>query len=158
MAALQHEVQSQSKHTMLFGTGDAMADVRTLIAQIIDTDVPVLIRGESGTGKELVARAIAAPSLLRGRPFVKVNCAALPTEMLEAELFGFERGAFTGASQDKPGKFEIAMGGTIFLDEIGEVPISSVKTLQVPRDGHFHASAAERSTRRQGRAATNRDL
>jgi DNA-binding NtrC family response regulator len=160
MAALQHEVQSQSKHTMLFGTGDAMADVRTLIAQIIDTDVPVLIHGESGTGKELVARAIAAPSRLRGRPFVKVNCAALPTEMLEAELFGFERGAFTGASQDKPGKFEIAMGGTIFLDEIGELPIGlQSKLLQVLQDGHFsRLGGGEVHADVRVIAATNRDL
>ena len=97
------------------------ARCKELIERVADTDVTVLIRGESGTGKELVARALHAPSLRRDKPFVKVNCAALPTELLESELFGFERGAFTGAIQQKPGKFEFANKGTIFLDEIGEM-------------------------------------
>src|SRR5207245_1698629 len=93
---------------VLSGQGERMAEVRELIDRVADTDVTVLVRGESGVGKELVARALYASSLRRDRPFVKVNCAALPTELLESELFGFERGAFTGAIQHKPGKFEFA--------------------------------------------------
>ena len=98
-----------------------MREVRDLIERVADTDVTVLIRGESGTGKELVARAIHAELAAARPPFVKVNCAALPSELLESELFGFERGAFTGAIQQKPGKFEFANHGTMFLDEIGEM-------------------------------------
>jgi len=98
-----------------------MREVLDLISRVADTDVTVLVRGESGTGKELVSRAIHAASPRRDRVFVKVNCAALPSELLESELFGFERGAFTGAIQHKPGKFEFANRGTMFLDEIGEM-------------------------------------
>ena len=161
MAALQHEMQSQSRHTMLFGAGDAMAEVRALIDQVVDTDVSVLIRGESGTGKELVARALAASSLRRGKPFVKINCAALPTDLFEAELFGFERGAFTGAANAKPGKFEFAHDGTIFLDEIGEIPLDlQSKLLQVLQDGHFWRLGGNREIHARARviAATNRDI
>src|SRR5207245_1557609 len=117
------ELQSQSKYNMLFGLSERMVEVQDLIERVADTDVTVLIRGESGTGKELVARALYASSLRRDKPFVKVNCAALPTELLESELFGFERGAFTGAIQHKPGKFEFANHGTMFLDEIGEMSV-----------------------------------
>ncbi|HEV8237487.1 MAG TPA: sigma 54-interacting transcriptional regulator, partial [Gemmatimonadaceae bacterium] len=112
VATLRDQLQSQSKHTMLFGHSERMAEVQDLIERVADTDVTVLIRGESGTGKELVARALCSSSLRRDKPFVKVNCAALPTELLESELFGFERGAFTGAIQHKPGKFEFANHGT----------------------------------------------
>jgi transcriptional regulator with GAF, ATPase, and Fis domain len=117
-----------------------------------------LIRGESGTGKELVARALAATPLRSGKPFVKVNCAALPAELLEAELFGFERGAFTGATRRKPGKFEVANGGTIFLDEIGEIPPQlQAKLLQVLQDGYFSRLGSDRDTHARVRviAATN---
>jgi two-component system response regulator AtoC len=161
MATLRREVQSQSKHTMLFGTGDAMAEVRATIDQVVDTDVSVLIRGETGTGKELVARALAASSVRRGAPFVKINCAALPGDLFEAELFGFERGAFTGALHAKPGKFEFANGGTIFLDEIGEIPLPlQSKLLQVLQDGRFWRVGASREIQAIVRviAATNRDL
>ena len=122
----------------LLGTSDKMREVRELIERVADTDVTVLIRGESGTGKELVARAIHAASPRRRPPFVKVNCAALPSELLESELFGFERGAFTGAIQHKPGKFEFANHGTMFLDEISEMsaPLQA-KLLQVLQDGEF---------------------
>ena len=105
----------------LLDRNEKMREVRDLVDRVADTDVTVLIRGETGTGKELVARGIHAASPRQKRPFVKVNCAALPSELLESELFGFERGAFTGAIQQKPGKFEFANHGTMFLDEIGEM-------------------------------------
>src|SRR2546428_43018 len=121
VATLREQLQSQSHYNMLFGNSERMAEVQDLIDRVADTDVTVLIRGESGTGKELVARALSASSLRRDKRFVKVNCAALPTELLESELFGFERGAFTGAIQHKPGKIEFANHGTMFLDEIGDM-------------------------------------
>ena len=112
-----------------------------------DSDVTVLIRGESGVGKELVARAIHQRSPRKNRPFVKVNCAALPAELLESELFGHEKGAFTGAATTRIGKFEQADSGTIFLDEIGEMkPALQAKLLHVLQDARVH----------QARAATSR--
>jgi two-component system response regulator AtoC len=161
VASLREELQAQPKHHMLFGTGARMAEVRDLIDRVADTDVTVLIRGESGTGKELVARALCASSLRRDKPFVKVNCAALPTELLESELFGFERGAFTGAMQHKPGKFEFANHGTMFLDEIGEMSFPlQAKLLQVLQDGEFSRLGGKHDVRVDVRvvAATNRDL
>ena len=145
----------------LLGTSDQMREVHELIDRVADTDVTVLIRGESGTGKELVARAIHAASPRRARPFVKVNCAALPPELLESELFGFERGAFTGAIQHKPGKFEFAHEGTMFLDEISEMgpPLQS-KLLQVLQDGEFARLGAREDVKVDVRivTATNRDV
>jgi two-component system response regulator AtoC len=145
----------------LLGTSEKMREVRDLIARVADTDVTVLIRGESGTGKELVARAVHAASPRRDKTFVKVNCAALPSELLESELFGFERGAFTGAIQHKPGKFEFANHGTMFLDEISEmqVPLQS-KLLQVLQDGEFSRLGGREDVCVDVRivAATNRDL
>jgi two-component system, NtrC family, response regulator AtoC len=145
----------------LLGTSEQMREVRDLIARVADTDVTVLVRGESGTGKELVARAIHRSSPRRDRTFVKVNCAALPSELLESELFGFERGAFTGAIQQKPGKFEFASQGTMFLDEISEmhVPLQA-KLLQVLQDGEFSRLGGREDVRVDVRivAATNRDL
>ena len=138
-----------------------MREVHDLIERVADTDVTVLVRGESGTGKELVARAIHASSPRRQRTFVKVNCAALPSELLESELFGFERGAFTGAMQQKPGKFEFANEGTIFLDEISEMhPPLQAKLLQVLQDGEFSRLGGRRDVHVDVRivAATNRDL
>ena len=138
-----------------------MREVRELIDRVADTDVTVLIRGESGTGKELVARAVHAASPRRNRTFVKVNCAALPTELLESELFGFERGAFTGAIQQKPGKFEFANHGTMFLDEISEMgPPLQAKLLQVLQDGEFARLGGRQDVRVDVRVvcATNRDL
>src|SRR4029079_9975674 len=123
--------------------------------------VTVLIRGESGTGKELVARGVHDASPRRDKTFVKVNCAALPAELLESELFGFERGAFTGAIQHKPGKFEFANHGTMFLDEISEMsaPLQS-KLLQVLQDCEFARLGGRQDVRVDVRvvAATNRDL
>ncbi len=116
----------------------AMQRVRDLIHQVADTDVTVLIQGQSGTGKEIVARTLQSASSRRDRPFVKVNCAALPGNLLESELFGYERGAFTGANARKPGRFELADRGTIFFDEIGEMsPPLQAKLLQVLQDGQF---------------------
>lgn len=116
----------------------AMRHIRTVIDQVAETDVTVLIGGESGTGKEVVARTLHEVSARSTKNFVKVNCAALPEALLESELFGYERGAFTGASARKPGKFEVADGGTMFLDEIGEMsPALQAKLLQVLQDGSF---------------------
>src|SRR6188508_2840892 len=145
----------------LLGRSERMAEVRDLIQRVADTDVTVLIRGESGTGKELVARAVHDSSPRRDRPFVKVNCAALPLELLESELFGFERGAFTGAIQHKPGKFEFAHQGTMFLDEISEMqPHLQSKLLQVLQDGQFARLGGRGDVRVDVRivTATNRDL
>ena len=115
-----------------------MRAIATVIEQVADSDVTVLIRGESGVGKELVARAIHQRSTRRNRPFVKVNCAALPAELLESELFGHERGAFTGAATTRIGKFEQADGGTLMLDEIGEMkPALQAKLLHVLQDAEF---------------------
>ena len=161
VASLRAQLHEQSKHTMLFGHSDTMAEVRDLIERVSDTDVTVLIRGESGTGKELVARALHERSLRKDKPFVKVNCAALPTELLESELFGFEKGAFTGAIQHKPGKFEFANHGTMFLDEIGDIgyPLQA-KLLQVLQDGEFSRLGGKADVQVDVRlvAATNRDL
>jgi len=162
LAALREQLQSHSKRRhLLLGDSQAMADVRDLIDRIAVTDVTVLIRGESGTGKELVARTLFAVSPRRDKPFVKVNCAALPTELLESELFGYERGAFTGAVQHKPGKFEFANHGTMFLDELTEMsPALQAKLLQVLQDGEFSRLGGKHDVRVDVRiiAATNRDL
>ena len=111
----------QDRAFLFWGDSPDMKAIATVIEQVSDSDVTVLIRGESGVGKELVARAIHQRSSRRERPFVKVNCAALPAELLESELFGHEKGAFTGAATTRIGKFEQAHTGTIFLDEIGEM-------------------------------------
>ena len=145
----------------LLGHSEKMREVRDLIQRVADTDVTVLIRGESGTGKELVARGVHQSSPRRDRVFVKVNCAALPSELLESELFGFERGAFTGAIQHKPGKFEFANHGTMFLDEISEMQMPlQAKLLQVLQDGEFARLGSRDDVRVDVRivAATNRDL
>jgi two-component system response regulator AtoC len=139
----------------------AMQRVRDLVGRIADTDVPVLLVGESGVGKDVIARQIHAQSRRAARPFVKINCAALPAELLESELFGHERGAFTGAHAEKPGKFELAHQGTIFLDEIGEMdPRLQAKLLQVLQDEEFYRVGGRRSVRVDARVltATNRVL
>ncbi len=139
----------------------SMARVKALIDRIADTDVPVLLLGESGVGKEVIAREIHRRSRRRTRPFLKINCAALPSELLESELFGHERGAFTGATAEKPGKFELADKGSIFLDEIGEMAIRlQAKLLQVLQDEEFFRVGGTTSVRVDARVvcATNRDL
>jgi DNA-binding NtrC family response regulator len=141
--------------------GPALREVRTVIDQVAGTDVTVLIQGESGTGKEVVARALHAASRRRKAPFVKVNCAALPGELLESELFGYERGAFTGAVARKAGKFEAAEGGTLFLDEIAEMsPLAQAKLLHVLQDSAFARLGGNRELHVNVRviAATHRAL
>ena len=158
---LRGRVQNQSDVLGLFGDNPKMLEVRNMIEQVADTDITVLIRGESGTGKELVARGLYSLSGRRTYPFVKVNCAALPSELLESELFGFEKGAFTGALRRKLGKFEYANHGTIFLDEISEMhPGLQAKLLQVLQDGEFSRLGGENDVRVDTRiiAATNRNL
>ncbi len=139
----------------------SMRRIREVLEQIADTDVTVLIQGESGAGKEGVARTLHAVSPRDKRPFIKVNCAALPEELLESELFGYERGAFTGAASRKQGKFEVANKGTIFLDEIGEMsPALQAKLLQVLQDGEFTRLGGNREVRVDVRVvcATNQKL
>jgi two-component system response regulator AtoC len=138
-----------------------MERVWSLADRIADTDVPVLLVGESGVGKDVVARRIHATSRRAARAFVKINCAALPAELLESELFGHEKGAFTGAHAEKPGKFELAHEGTIFLDEIGEMdPRLQAKLLQVLQDEEFYRVGGKRPVRVDARVlvATNRNL
>jgi two-component system response regulator AtoC len=124
-------------------------------------DVPVLLHGETGVGKEVMARRLCAYSSRANKPFLKLNCAALPSELIESELFGYEKGAFTGATIDKPGKFELAQGGTILLDEIGDMDIRlQAKLLQVLQDGEVQPLGSRRTIKVDARvmAATHRDL
>jgi two-component system response regulator AtoC len=151
----------QSEAFIGWGDSPAMRHVALIIEQVADSDVTVLIRGESGVGKELVARAIHQRSTRRSKPFVKVNCAALPAELLESELFGHEKGAFTGAATTRIGKFEQAHTGTIFLDEIGEMkPPLQAKLLHVLQDAEFTKLGSNKRIAVDVRvvAATNRDL
>jgi transcriptional regulator with GAF, ATPase, and Fis domain len=138
-----------------------MLDVLASVSQVAPTSSAVLLLGETGTGKELLAHAIHDHSARRSGPFVKVNCAALPQTLIETELFGHEKGAFTGATGPKSGRFEVADGGTLFLDEIGELtPEIQVKLLGVLQDGQFERVGSTRTRTANARivAATNRDL
>lgn len=158
---LREQVRRQSDFTMLFGTSPKMMEVKMTIEQVADTTATVLIRGESGTGKEVVARMIYAESARSEKPFVKVNCAAIPHELLESELFGYEPGAFTGATRQKLGKFEQANGGTIFLDEISEMhPALQAKLLHVLQDHEFSRLGGKRDIQVDVRvlSATNKPL
>lgn len=158
---LRDQVRRQSDFSMLFGTSPKMEDVKNTIEQVADTNATVLIRGESGTGKEVVARMVYAQSLRHEKPFVKVNCAAIPNELLESELFGYEPGAFTGANRQKLGKFDQANNGTIFLDEISEMhPSLQAKLLHVLQDGGFSRLGGKRDIAVDVRvlAATNKPL
>jgi two-component system response regulator AtoC len=145
----------------IFGTSEAMKKVRRDLAMVASADVPVLIQGPSGTGKEIVAKLIHSASALAKGPYVKVNCPAIPDALLESELFGYEKGAFTGAYTSKPGLIALADGGTLFLDEIGELSLGlQSKLLQVLQDGKFCRIGAQEDTRSEARVicATNRDL
>lgn len=152
---------SRAARARVLGSSAKMQAIQRVIDRVADTDITVLICGESGTGKEIVAQQVFEKSHRATRPFVKVNCAALPYELLESELFGYEKGAFTGAEKRKLGKFELANGGTIFLDEISEMhPALQAKLLQVLQDGQFTRLGGQSDIRVDARviAATNRDL
>ncbi|HZB27978.1 MAG TPA: sigma-54 dependent transcriptional regulator [Gemmatimonadales bacterium] len=156
--ALQAEL---GRRATLIGAGTAMQQVRALIARVAPTEARVLITGESGTGKELVAAAIHSESRRRGRAFVTVNCAAIPRDLVESEMFGHERGAFTGATERRLGRFELADGGTLFLDEVGDLSQEAqAKLLRTLETGELQRIGAERSMRIDARviAATNRQL
>ncbi|MCU1306895.1 MAG: two component, sigma54 specific, transcriptional regulator, Fis family [Acidobacteriaceae bacterium] len=158
---LRDQVRGDTEFSMLFGTSPKMEDVKMTIEKVADTNATVLIRGESGTGKEMVARMVYAQSGRRDKAFVKVNCAAIPHELLESELFGYEQGAFTGANRQKLGKFDQANNGSIFLDEISEMhPALQAKLLHVLQDGEFARLGGKRDIAVDVRvlAATNKPL
>lgn len=145
----------------IIGESSRMRDVFRLIDRVAPTDKPVLIQGESGTGKELVARALQQQSHRANKPFVTINCAALPEQLVESELFGHRKGAFTGANEDRAGLFEVADGGTLFIDEIGELPGSlQPKLLRALEDGSIRRVGSHRERKVDVRliAATNRTL
>lgn len=147
--------------SVIFGTSAAMQEVRRQLPRIAANGVPVLIYGESGTGKEIIANLIHSNSPCAASPFIKVNCPAIPGMLLESELFGYEKGAFTGAYSPKPGRVELAKGGTLFLDEISEMDVSlQSKLLQFLQDGQFSRIGGQESRRIEVRTvcATNRNL
>jgi PAS domain S-box-containing protein len=158
---LRAEVSGAHRFGELLGQSESIRKVLKQVRQVAVTDMAVLILGETGTGKELVARAVHARSARRERPLVKVNCSALPSELIESELFGHEKGSFTGASARQIGRFELADRGTIFLDEIGDLPLSlQAKLLRVLQEGEFERLGSSKTIRANVRviAATNRDL
>jgi DNA-binding NtrC family response regulator len=145
----------------IIGNSPQIQEVYQVIEKVADTPTSVLITGESGTGKELVARALHESSSRKDKPFIRLNCAAIPKDLMEAELFGYERGAFTGAVTSKPGKFELAHGGTLFLDEIGEIPVEmQVKLLRALQESEFERVGGIKTIQVDVRlvTATNRDL
>jgi len=158
---LEDEIRTGNDFREIVGRSPALARLLDQLALVASTHSTVLILGETGTGKELVARAIHDRSPRRERPLVKVNCAALPRELVESELFGHEKGAFTGATQQRRGRFELADGGTLFLDEVGELPLEAqAKLLRVLQEQEFERVGGTRSLRTDVRviAGTNRDL
>ena len=158
---LREVVESEVQFENILSNDGLMQEVFKLVNKVKDSDITVLIQGESGTGKELIARAVHFNSKRKAKPFVVLNCAAIPRELLESELFGHERGSFTGAVQRRIGKFEQADGGTLFLDEIGEMdPALQAKLLRVIQTGEFERVGGNESLRSNVRilAATNRDL
>jgi formate hydrogenlyase transcriptional activator len=160
-AYLEEEIRAVHNVEEIVGQGRALAGVLQSVDLVATTDSSVLILGETGTGKELIARALHAKSKRKDRPLIKVNCAALPTGLIESELFGHEKGAFTGASERRIGRFELADGGTIFLDEIGEVPLEvQIKLLRILQEQEFERVGGSQTIRVDVRviAATNRDL
>jgi two-component system response regulator HydG len=143
---LREELLQHRGEDALIGNSEGMVAVKKLIRQIASTDVTVLVQGESGSGKEVAADVLHNLSLRRDKPIVKISCAAIPETLLESELFGYERGAFTGAAGSKPGKFELADGGTLFLDEIAEMsPQLQAKLLRVLQDGQFQRLGSTRN-------------
>jgi len=158
---LVEEIRSSHDFGEILGESPALIRLLEQVALVAATDSTVLIQGETGTGKELIARAIHDRSQRRERPLIKINCAALPRELVESELFGHEKGAFTGATQQRRGRFELADGGTIFLDEVGELPLETQpKLLRVLQEQEFERVGGAKSLRTDVRliAATNRDL
>jgi PAS domain S-box-containing protein len=159
--ALKEEVDRASMFEEIVGTSLPLRAVLSRVSKVAPTDSTVLITGETGTGKELIARAVHKRSQRSSRPFVSVNCAAIPRDLLASELFGHEKGAFTGAIQRRLGRFELAEGGTIFLDEVGELPAETqVALLRVLQEHEFERVGGTGSIRTNARviAATNRDL
>jgi formate hydrogenlyase transcriptional activator len=160
-AYLQDEIKSEHNFENIIGNSSALQYVLYRVAEVALTDAPVLIMGETGTGKELIARAIHNASPRSKRPLVKVNCAALPASLIESELFGHEKGAFTGADVRRIGRFQLADGATLFLDEISEIPLElQAKLLQVLQDGEFELLGSSKTIRTDVRiiAASNRNL
>ena len=159
--ALRIKARPEEEYNLLFGMSDLMSKVQAVLDQVAGTDITVLITGESGTGKDLVAKAVHKASDRANDPFIKVNCAALPRELLESELFGFEKGAFTGAHRRKYGRFELAQNGTIFLDEISEMHMDlQSKLLHVLQEKQFFRIGGEREVKVNCRilCATNKNL
>jgi transcriptional regulator with GAF, ATPase, and Fis domain len=159
--ALTEELDARTGYRRVVGESKQWRQVLTQATQVAATDTTVLLLGESGTGKEVAARFIHRASTRNGGPFIALNCAALPEQLLEAELFGYERGAYTGATQSKPGQLELAAGGTLFLDEVGEMsPSAQAKFLRVLQEREFQRLGGTRVLRTDARivAATNRDL
>ena len=156
-----NKLRSQQRYSKIIGKSGKLSEMMQIINQVASTKASVLITGESGTGKELVANAIVSLSDRKDKPFIKVHCASLSESLLESELFGHEKGAFTGATAQKRGRFELADGGTIFLDEIGEInPSTQVKILRVLQEREFERVGGEKTIKVDVRviAATNRNL
>jgi two-component system response regulator AtoC len=159
--SLQQQLDQSGEYDDMFSSHPKILQIKEVAKQVADADVPVLILGESGVGKEVLARYIHGRSARHDKPFVKVNCAALPNDLLESELFGYERGAFTGALSEKPGKFELASKGCILLDEIGEMSMHlQAKLLHVFQDGEFYRLGGKRAIHVDCRilASTNRRI
>jgi formate hydrogenlyase transcriptional activator len=158
---LEDEIRTEMQFHDIVGSSSVLRSVLQQVEIVAPTDSTVLIYGETGTGKELIARAVHDLSSRKARAFVKLNCAAIPTGLLESELFGHEKGAFTGAIAQRIGRFELAHGGTVFLDEIGEIPLElQPKFLRVLQEREFERLGGSRTLRSDARliAATNRDL
>lgn len=158
---LKERLQERYEFANIIGNSGPMQEVFSLIRKVVNADSTILIYGESGTGKELIAQAIHTNSRRRDKPFIKLNCVAIPESLLESELFGHEKGAFTGAIDKKPGKFELANGGTIFLDEIGDMTLATqAKILRVLQEREFERVGGTKTIKVDVRviAATNKDL
>jgi formate hydrogenlyase transcriptional activator len=159
--ALREEIDKVSMYDEIIGTSSALQKVLSLVSKVAPTDATVMVTGETGTGKELVARAIHRRSRRSSRAFISVNCAAIPRDLIASELFGHEKGAFTGAFQRRLGRFELAEGGTIFLDEVGELPVETqIALLRVLQEREFERVGGTRSIQTNVRVitATNRNL